>query len=211
MTNFILRFLSSLVLAPLFIYIIYTNNDLLILLLLIIFILTIYELKFLIKKNFYIFFLVLFLIIFFLYAFFELRSNKEANFYYLLWLIILVWLTDMGGYFIGKLIGGKRLSKWSPNKTYSGLLGSLAFSQLAIFIVNNFFYLSSYSTFILVLQFTLCLTAIAGDLFFSFIKRKYAIKDYSAIIPGHGGILDRIDGLIFVIIIFYLFQSYYAI
>lgn len=210
MNNFILRLLSSLVLAPLFIYIIYSNNGLLILLLLIIFVLTMYELKFLMQKNFYIFFLVFLLIIFFLYAIFELRSNKELNFYYLLWLIILVWLADIGGYIIGKLIGGKKLSSWSPNKTYSGLIGSLVFSQLAIFIVNIFFYLSSYSIFIFALQFALCSIAIAGDLFFSFIKRKYAIKDYSAIIPGHGGILDRIDGLIFVIIVFYLSQSFYA-
>jgi len=122
----------------------------------------------------------------------------------------LVWLTDIGGYFIGKFFGGRKFSKWSPNKTYAGLFGSIFFSQLSIFIVNAFFYLTTYSIFIAIIQFIFCIIAVFGDLFFSFIKRKYEIKDYSSIIPGHGGILDRIDGLIFVTIFFYLIKDYYA-
>jgi len=210
MSNFTLRFFSSLILAPLFIYFIYSNDFLLIFLLIAILISTIFELKFLIKKNVIFFFLLLFIVIFFLYALFELRADKIINFYYLLWLIILVWLTDIGGYLIGKFLGGKKLCKWSPNKTYSGLLGSIVFSQLSIFIVNIFSYLSSYSIFVSLFQLTFCLAAVFGDLFFSFVKRKYVIKDYSSIIPGHGGVLDRIDGLIFVIIIFYLIKGNYV-
>ncbi len=210
MSNFILRFFSSIILAPLFIYFIYANNFFFIFLLMVILTLAIFELKFLIKKNVIFFFFLLFIIFFFIYAFFELRGDKTINFYYLLWLIILVWLTDIGGYLIGKFFGGKKLCKWSPNKTYSGLIGSIFFSQMSIFIVNIFFYLIPYSIFILLIQLSFCIISIFGDLFFSFIKRKYGIKDYSGIIPGHGGILDRIDGLIFVIIIFYLINSNYA-
>ena len=211
MNNLFLRFFSSLIIAPLFIYFIYTNNFLLILLLVIILILAIYELKFLIHKNIYFFFSILFIVILFIYSLFELRGNDTKNFYYLLWLILLVWLTDIGGYAIGKIFGRKKLSKWSPNKTIAGVFGSILFSQLSIFIVNIFFYLVPYSLRIFIFQLAFCIIAIFGDLFFSFIKRKYFIKDYSSIIPGHGGVLDRIDGLIFVIIIFYLLNRNYVL
>lgn len=211
MNNFLLRFISSLILAPLFIYLIYINNFFFLLFIFIIFLLCAFELKFLINKNISLFLILVFIIIFFLYSFVEIRGSKLVNFFYLLWLIMLVWLTDIGGYFFGKFFGGKKLSKWSPNKTYSGVIGSAISSQLSIFIINFFYYLMDYTLRFAFIQFFFCIIAICGDLYFSYIKRKYLIKDYSKIIPGHGGVLDRIDGLIFVVIIFYLMKYNYGI
>lgn len=134
-----------------------------------------------------------------------MRGSNDTDFVYLIWIISIVWLSDVGGFFVGKLIKGPKLSKLSPNKTWSGFFGSLFFSQNSYFILFFFDY-SQYSIKIFIMQIVLSLISILGDLFFSFIKRKYLIKDFSNLIPGHGGILDRIDGLVFVIIFFNLFK-----
>ena len=208
MINFVFRLMSSLVLAPLFLWITYINNIFFHLLLLLIFTISLYELKFVfIKKNIFYFFLF-FLILAFLFSTLGVRGNSSNGFYYFLWIILVVWLSDIGGYVFGNIFKGPTISKWSPKKTFSGLLGSLALSQFAFVIPSMFGQGFEYTLAISLSQFFLAIIATSGDLFFSFIKRSYNIKDYSNLIPGHGGLLDRIDGMIFVMIFAYLLKSY---
>ena len=122
----------------------------------------------------------------------------------------------MGGYIIGKKIGGKKLTKISPNKTISGSIGSFCFSILPLLFFYNFDqskYLYSINNFLLCLE--VSLVCQLGDLFFSYLKRKAKVKDTGTILPGHGGILDRIDGIIFAIPFVYIyivgFSSYFEI
>ena len=109
--------------------------------------------------------------------------------------------SDIGGYIIGKNIGGKKLTKISPNKTVSGSLGSFCFSMLPLLVFNNFdkfeYYLYSIDNFLFCLK--VSLVCQLGDLFVSYFKRKAKVKDTGRILPGHGGILDRIDGIIFAV------------
>tara|TARA_A100001011_G_scaffold221106_2_gene229080 strand:+ start:201 stop:617 length:417 start_codon:yes stop_codon:yes gene_type:complete len=115
----------------------------------------------------------------------------------LLFILLLCVTTDIGGYVFGKLIGGKKLTKISPNKTYSGVLGSFVFS--IIFGSLYIFYLKislnfEINYFIVII--VVSLTSQIGDLIISLFKRKAKIKDTGSILPGHGGILDRIDGIL---------------
>jgi len=124
-----------------------------------------------------------------------------------LWILILTFLSDIGGYIFGNILKGRKLTKISPNKTYSGAIGSLILSSLSLpsmSIVQNLFFDELLINFMQVNFFliTILLSIICqlGDLYVSFWKRKINIKNISNILPGHGGLLDRIDGLIFVLI-----------
>ena len=105
-----------------------------------------------------------------------------------------------------KKIGGAKLTKISPNKTVSGSIGSFCFSVVPLFIFNNFDkseYLHSTNNFLFCLK--LSLVCQLGDLFISYLKRKAKVKDTGKILPGHGGILDRIDGIIFAVPFAYIY------
>ena len=117
-------------------------------------------------------------------------------------------MTDIGGLIVGKILKGKKLTKMSPKKTISGSLGSFIFSLSIIpFFIEHFYNLS----LIKLIFFTIIISLISqmGDLFFSFLKRKANVKDTSDLLPGHGGILDRIDGIIFSIPVGYLVLIYF--
>jgi len=109
--------------------------------------------------------------------------------------------SDIGGYIIGKNIGGKKLTKISPNKTISGSLGSFCFSMLPLLVFNNFdkFEYSLYSIDNFLFCLKVSLVCQLGDLFVSYFKRKAKVKDTGRMLPGHGGMLDRIDGIIFAV------------
>ena len=117
---------------------------------------------------------------------------------YIFYSLLVSILSDIGGLIIGKTFKGKKLTKISPNKTISGSMGSFAFSILLVplfidHLINyNFLTLS-------IITFFISLTSQIGDLFISFLKRKAKIKDTSNLLPGHGGFLDRVDGIIFAI------------
>lgn len=136
-----------------------------------------------------------------------LISNNNIN--YLVYLILITTITDSFAYFTGYLIGKHKLcEKISPNKTIEGAIGGVLIGT----IVPSMFYLyiiDSNINILLIVAITLVLSVIGqiGDLFFSSIKRHYGVKDFSNLIPGHGGILDRLDSLIFVVITFVLFIS----
>ena len=104
--------------------------------------------------------------------------------------------SDIGGYIIGNLIKGPKLTRISPNKTISGSLGSFVFTGLTISIFI-FYYTKNFYLDILIISFMTSLSCQIGDLFFSFLKRKAKVKDTGNIFPGHGGVLDRIDGILF--------------
>ncbi len=143
-------------------------------------------------------FSLLFLVIF-IYVSYEFYNES------LLFLILICIFSDTGGYIVGNLIGGRKLTKISPKKTISGSIGSFIFSLfpiLILWIYNNTFQenfrADNYLKLIPLCLF-LCLICQLGDLFISYFKRKASVNDTGSILPGHGGLLDRIDGLIFVI------------
>ena len=147
-------------------------------------------------------FSLLFLLIL-IYVSFDSYSNPPMG---LLFIILICIFSDTGGYVIGNLFGGTKLTKISPNKTISGSLGSFMFSLFPIVIfwlLYNFtndgsFRTVSFLKLIPVCLF-LCLICQLGDLFISYFKRKAKVDDTGSILPGHGGLLDRIDGVIFVL------------
>jgi len=197
MSNFQKRFLVSLTAFPL-IYVLLYIPTVFNALIFLVFLACVYEWnKIFIKKDLIFFIgLLIFLIFFILSIKIYNLKNYNLNF---LWLIIIAWLSDIGGYIFGKIIGGPKLSKISPNKTWSGALGSFVLSQFSFLI---FFSEINYKfgTYVFVIQLFLSFVGQAGDLLMSFIKRRNSIKDSSKLIPGHGGFLDRVDGLIWIII-----------
>ena len=117
---------------------------------------------------------------------------------YLLYSVLVAIMSDIGGLVSGKIFKGKKLTKISPNKTISGSIGSFIFSISII----PFFYKSQMDQnllSILLITIIISLTSQLGDLFISLLKRKAKVKDTSDLLPGHGGVLDRIDGIIFAI------------
>ena len=128
----------------------------------------------------------------------EIYSSVSPIFF--LYLISICFFTDIGGYVFGKIIGGKKLSKISPNKTISGTVGSFILSIIPLLIVINFNYIDlEFNLTNIIFCLLISLISQLGDLFISFIKRKAKIKDTGNLLPGHGGILDRVDGIIFAV------------
>ena len=151
------------------------------------------------KKNilFVIVYLVsiIYLSLFFtqIYFFMIFDLNNKLLFLYLLSVCI---ATDLGGYVCGKIFQGKKLTKISPNKTYSGLIGSYLFS-LIVFILFYFYF--NYALNFIILTLIVSTISQLGDLFISWLKRMAKVKDTGQVLPGHGGILDRFDGIIFAL------------
>ena len=125
-------------------------------------------------------------------------SNENIHKFFAIYSLLVAITSDIGGMVFGKFFKGKKLTKISPKKTISGSIGAFVFSILLIFIFNKNF--ENY-VFMKVLFFTVTVSFISqiGDLFISFLKRKANVKDTSDILPGHGGFLDRIDGIIFAL------------
>ena len=150
------------------------------------------------KLNLYIFSLISLIYITFINLeifnifLFDIKEKKET-----FYLIVAICIsTDIGGYVFGKTFKGKKLSKISPNKTYSGLFGSYLLSVIiSLYLFNNIYEINE------LVLFSLIISSISqsGDLFISFLKRKAKLKDTGSMFPGHGGMLDRFDGLIFAI------------
>jgi phosphatidate cytidylyltransferase len=202
MSNFKKRFIISLLSFPL-IYIVLYNKELFNFLIVIIFLFCLYEWIKIFKKKSIIFFIGLLILFIFLLSLIRIYNFQDYNLKFL-WLILITWLTDIGGYLFGKLFGGPKLIKISPNKTWAGAFGSIILSQFAFLI----FYLDvnyQYNVSIIFSQLFLSILGQVGDILMSYIKRKNDKKDTSNFIPGHGGFLDRVDGLIWIIIFGNLF------
>lgn len=163
------------------------------------------------KKKFLNYLINLIIFIYFLLFIFLSYKMYSSPPTLLIFILSICAFSDIGGYVIGKSIGGRKLTKISPNKTISGSIGSFVFSlfPLVIFALiletNMKFYLEINSILILTfLSLFLSLVCQLGDLFISLLKRKTNLKDTGSILPGHGGLLDRIDGIIFVLPVGYL-------
>jgi len=132
------------------------------------------------------------------YLIFNIESENSNLKIYLLYSVLVAILSDIGGLVCGKIFKGKKLTKISPNKTISGSIGSFMFSMLLI----PFFYkvqIDQSLVNLFLITIIISLTSQLGDLFISLLKRKAKVKDTSDLLPGHGGVLDRIDGIIFAI------------
>ena len=200
------RIITSVIILPVLFYITINSGIYLIILLSIFYFLSVFEI---IKntKNILFISLTSLLLFFSFCSYYVLRGNTDYSLIILFWILTSTFLSDIGGYVFGKIFKGKKLTKISPNKTYSGVIGSFFLSSLSLPTINLFqFYILEklLINFIelnfLIFTFLISLVCQLGDLYVSFLKRKIKIKDISNILPGHGGILDRIDGLIFVLI-----------
>ena len=132
----------------------------------------------------------------FIYLIFVVESNHPSLKIYLLYSVLVSILSDIGGLACGKVFKGKKLTKISPNKTISGSIGSFFFS---LFLIPIFYEKFIITDLVILTMITILISLISqlGDLFISLLKRKAKVKDTSDLLPGHGGLLDRIDGIIF--------------
>ena len=150
--------------------------------------------------KFFILNILTFFYIFFIFSNLSYEIHKSISPLFFLYVISICFFTDIGGYVFGKIIGGKKLSKVSPNKTISGVVGSFILSIVPFVIVLNFNYLDlELNLNNIIFCLLISLISQLGDLFISYIKRKANIKDTGNLLPGHGGILDRVDGIIFAV------------
>ena len=201
------RLLSSLILTPIAIFFIIKGSIFFTFFLIILFLATSYEWFKMSKKNELLKILGIIFLFFSFYATFEIR--EENSFKYFLFIVTICIFTDIGGYIFGKIFKGPKLTKISPKKTYTGVIGSFLLSIIAGIIFIN--YLNKNPVIINIDIFHLLLVILfislisqIGDLIISYFKRKAKLKDTGKILPGHGGLLDRIDGLVFVMPMIYL-------
>ncbi len=202
--EFLKRIFSTITLLPLVIFLIIKGSLWFLSFLLLCFFITSYEWYLMSRKKKYHIPGYIFLIFSFFSAFTLKNSfgnEKEGLAFFLLILIICI-STDIGGYLFGKILKGPKLIKISPNKTYSGMLGGYFLSFLIIYLlIERSELLSDLSSKLTIDEFIfiflISTVSQIGDIIISYFKRLSKIKDTGKIIPGHGGILDRIDGLIF--------------
>tara|TARA_B100001057_G_scaffold11670_1_gene11042 strand:- start:113 stop:778 length:666 start_codon:yes stop_codon:yes gene_type:complete len=201
------RILSSIILVPTALFFIIKGTYFFNFFILICLFVSIYEWHYMSKKKGYKILGIIFLILSF-YSAYYFRNEFYDDYLYFIMIIFICVFTDIGGYIFGNFFKGPKLTKISPKKTYSGVIGGYLFS--IIFMALFFSYLDdiseitnikatakelSFNNFIL----TIFISTVSqlGDIFVSYFKRKSKIKDTGKIIPGHGGLLDRIDGMIF--------------
>ena len=202
------RILSSIILIPVSFFFIIQGSLSFIFFLSLIFLVTSLEWFRMTKKKDLLRIFGLFFLFFSFFSTIYIRQYIGLNFF--LFLIIVCIFTDIGGYIFGKTFKGPKLTKISPKKTYSGVIGSFLISLL--FGLTYIKYLGQKSRilletdpiFIIFLTLFISLVSQMGDLIISYFKRKAKLKDSGKILPGHGGFLDRIDGIIFVMPITYL-------
>ena len=198
------RILSTLVILPLSLYFIFKGSIFFSFFLFLLFLISAYEWFKMIKNIILKISGILFLVVSFLTTFYIREEGLE----FFLFIIIICISTDIGGYIFGKFLKGPKLTKISPNKTYSGMIGGILLSILIsyssefIFDFQNQKIFSNLS-FVLIILFISCVSQI-GDLIISIFKRLAKIKNTGNILPGHGGLLDRIDGMIFVFPLIFL-------
>tara|TARA_B100001121_G_C18645305_1_gene601336 strand:+ start:203 stop:868 length:666 start_codon:yes stop_codon:yes gene_type:complete len=211
------RVYSSIIVLPLSLFFLIKGSVYLTFFLSILFLATSYEWINMCKKKEVKKTLGIIFLFFSFYSAYQLRNIGGINSFLLIVLICI--FTDLGGYIFGKSFKGPKLTKISPNKTYAGALGGFLLAVVASLIYNNYVNSELWSIFplefleltknyeITFLIFVLIISLVSqvGDLIISYFKRSAKIKDTGKIIPGHGGILDRIDGLIFAVPISYLF------
>lgn len=205
------RILSSIIIIPITFFFIIKGSILFIFFLTTFFIATSYEWKRMTKKKSYFIPGIIFLFLS-SYSAYLMRGDNIDNLFLFLLVILICIATDIGGYTFGKIFKGPKLIKISPNKTYSGVLGSFIFSIIFVNIFLFYWDKKIYLVELINLENTLHLGLILsvsfvsqiGDLVISYFKRLSKVKNTGKLIPGHGGLLDRVDGMIFAIPFAYL-------
>ena len=204
MSNISKRILTSFPLLIIAIFAIY-NNAVLVLSLFIISSVLIFEFSNILKKIFkrnnsnsliFINLFVFYVCLFNVKIYFFLSDNIEDKQTIFLFILSICIFTDIGGYIFGKIFKGKKLTSISPNKTYAGMFGSFICSLIICMLFIKYF---NFSNNLIIFTLIISLVSQIGDLFFSYLKRKAKIKDTGNFLPGHGGLLDRLDGIIFAI------------
>ncbi len=195
--EFFKRLLSSIILIPVALFFIVNGSIIFIFFISLCFLITCYEWYMMSKKKSYSFFGFVFLFFSF-YSIYKLRINPDNDYWFLLLITIICVSTDIGGYIFGKIFKGPKLTKFSPNKTYAGMIGGYLLSIISIAIFANNI-LEKVQFPINWFFFVILISSISqlGDIIISYFKRSSKIKDTGKIIPGHGGLLDRVDGMIF--------------
>ena len=203
MNNFLKRILSSIILLPFIFYLLFKGSYILILFTFILFFVACYEWHSISNNIFLKIFGYIFLILSF-YSFYQISLDKTFVFF----VIIICVATDVGGYFFGRILKGPKLTKISPKKTYNGVIGGYFLSLVSFLIIINSsdYFNASIKYFLLI--FIISTVSQIGDIIISYFKRLSNIKDTGKIIPGHGGLLDRIDGMIFVFPIVYFINFF---
>ena len=162
------------------------------------------------KKIYRIIHIILFLI-YLLMAFIICFNVFVIDKYFFLTILMICVFSDVGGYVFGKVFGGKKLTKISPNKTISGSIGSFILSYIGFFVIylyfNDLLFVRLQIEALVFIPFFISLICQLGDLFISYYKRRAKIKNTGNFIPGHGGLLDRIDGSIFALPIGFIIIS----
>ncbi len=210
------RILSSIILIPITFFLIFKGSFLFNIFIFFCFLISSYEWHMMCKKKPYYFPGFLFLFFSFLSAF--KLINYIDTYQFFLSIIIVCISTDIGGYVFGKILKGPKLTKISPKKTYTGMLGSYFFAILFLNIIYPSFsdFVNPFETNFKFIIFIILVSTFSqlGDIIISYFKRLSKIKDTGKIIPGHGGLLDRIDGMIFafpfsyIILKFNIFQYF---
>ena len=196
------RIISSIVLIPLVFFCILMGSYIFSLLIFISFIITLYEWNKMIQSKILVFLGSIYLLFAYLTVF-MIRNNFGIDSVYYFFLIILICIsTDIGGYIFGKIIKGPKLGFISPNKTYAGFIGGIIMTIIMVILFVNFIYSfnidkSNIDLEFLLFVFLISIVSQIGDLIISYFKRLSKIKDTGNIIPGHGGLLDRTDGMVF--------------
>ena len=205
MNVLIKRILSSIILFLLSIFFIIKGSFYFIFFLSILFLFSYLEWSNLNKKKYFLKFLGIVFLLFSFYLTYLIR--EQYGLYFFLFILTICISTDVGGYIFGKMLKGPKLTKISPNKTYTGVIGSFLLSLLSgLFFIKytQINYINEISIKIFFAMILISLISQIGDLIISYFKRKAGLKDTGKILPGHGGLLDRIDGLIFVMPIIYI-------
>ncbi len=207
MSNLKKRILTSIIVLPLSMYFILMGGNFIVSFLYAILILANFEAFSVFKKKLSIILLDSILVVALL-SLLHLRNDTASSFVLLIWIILLTISSDIGGYVFGKYFKWKKFTKISPNKTLSGVLGSFIFSLLSVFLLGliiNFLFNIDFSFILKIKYFILAiifsLSSQIGDLIVSYFKRLEKIKHTGKILPGHGGIFDRIDSLMFSVIV----------
>ena len=203
------RLMSSMVLIPVVFYCIMSGSYYFNFLIITSFLISIFEWICMNKRKLYSTIGLIFLFISYLTIFLIRNNFGEQSLYFFLVITLTCVSTDLGGYIFGKIFGGPKLTKLSPKKTYSGMIGAFVFSIVVLILFNKYNFISDYYSnktninFIFVILIISSVSQI-GDIIVSYFKRKAKIKHTGRIIPGHGGLLDRTDGMIFAFPISYL-------